>query len=227
MRRDDSARLLALALAAILAAGPAFAQQIPTRRDKSRPTSIPNFPPFQMPPGPTDPLDRLYPGPLRPDPIPDTQTPVGRQFPRGETPRPQNSLPQGFTMTIERAGLSMAPDVLTRPRQIGEHLAACWEPPAAGSEVSVRVSFDRTGAVIGAPRVTYVKPAGGADRAAVTRSLERAIRPMPAAQVYRGPRVGYCRASVRLPVHCPGCGASVRKPSRANKEFKCPIKATR
>lgn len=164
---------LFLALAAILAAGAASAQQIPHTPGQIPPYVDPNFPPFQLPPGPTDPLDRLYPGPLRPDPIPDTQTPVGRQFPRGETPRPQNSLPQGFTMTIDRAGLTMAPDALTRPRQIGEHLAACWDPPGAGSEVSVRVSFDRSGAVIGAPRVTYVKPAGGADRAAVIRSLER------------------------------------------------------
>ncbi|MBX9757274.1 MAG: hypothetical protein K2Y29_00750 [Beijerinckiaceae bacterium] len=172
---DARATGLCLALAANFAAGAAVAQQIPSTPGQIQPYVDPNNPPFQLPPGPTDPLDRLYPGPLRPDPIPDTQTPVGRQFPRGETPRPQNSLPQGFTMTIETAGLAMAPDVLTRPRQIGEHLAACWEPPGAGSEVSVRVSFNSAGAVIGVPRVTYVKAGQGADRAAVTGSLERAF----------------------------------------------------
>jgi hypothetical protein len=78
-------------------------------------------------------------------------------------------------MTINRDGLSMAPGDLIRPRQIAEHLAACWRPPAAGSEVTVRVSFNRQGAVIGKPRVTYVKPGQGADRASVVGSLEQAF----------------------------------------------------
>lgn len=78
-------------------------------------------------------------------------------------------------MTIERAGLAMATDVLSRPRQVGEHLAACWQPPAPESEVSIRVAFSQKGAVIGTPRVTYVKPGAGVDRAAVTRSVDEAF----------------------------------------------------
>ena len=218
---------LFLALAAILAAGAASAQQIPHTPGQIPPYVDPNFPPFQLPPGPTDPLDRLYPGPLRPDPIPDTQTPVGRQFPRGETPRPQNSLPQGFTMTIDRAGLTMAPDA-SDPAAPDRRAPCGLLGSAGGGQRSLRARVVRPewGGYRRAPRhlceAGRGRGPGGGDPFAGAR-----IRQMSAAQVYRGPRVGYCRASVRLPVHCPGCGASVRKPSRANKEFKCPIKATR
>jgi hypothetical protein len=162
-------------LAAIFAAGFAQAQQTPHTPGQIPPYVDPRHPPFHLPPGPTDPLDRLYPGPLRPDPIPDTQTPVPAPYPQGHTSRPAGAPPPGFTMTINRDGLSRVSGSLSRPRQIGEQLAACWEPPAPGSEVSVRVSFDRHGEVIGTRRVTYVKPGRGADRAAVTRSLERAF----------------------------------------------------
>ncbi len=165
----------AITLAALAVAGAAYAQQIPHTPGQIPPYIDPNNPPFQLPPGPSDPLDRLYPGPLRPDPIPDTQTPVPAPYPRGQTPRPPSGVSQGYTMTIERAGLAMASGALSRPRQVGEHLAACWEPPAAGSEVSVRVSFASSGEVIGAPRVTYVKSGQGVERAVVVRSARQAF----------------------------------------------------
>lgn len=170
---------------AALIAGVAVAQQIPHTPGQISPYVDPANPPFQLPPGPTDRLDRLYPGPLRPDPIPDRQRPVESPLGAGERPLfrtlpsqtalPRGTLPQGFTMTIRRDGSPAHAGRLARPRQVGERLAACWEPPASGSEVSVRVTFDRTGEVIGGPRVTYVKPGRGADRAAVTHSLERAF----------------------------------------------------
>lgn len=165
----------AISLAATMVAGAACAQQIPHTPGRIPPYIDPGNPPFQLPPGPSDPLDRLYPGPLRPERIPDTQTPVPAPYPRGETPRPSGGALQGYTMTIERAGLAMVSGPLSRPRQVGEHLAACWEPPAFGSEVSVRVSFDRSGEVIGPPRVTYVKTGQGVERATVVRSAERAF----------------------------------------------------
>jgi hypothetical protein len=171
-------RSFAFSFAAVLAAGVAQAQQIPHTPGQIPPYVDPNNPPFQLPPGPSDPLDRLYPGPLRPDAVPDRQSPVGTPFQRGDAvPRvsPPRSLPQGFTMTIRRDARSMAADALSRPRQVGEQLAACWEPPAPGSEVTIRVTFNRRGAVIGGPRVTYVKPGQGADRAAVTRSVRQAF----------------------------------------------------
>lgn len=166
---------LGLTLAAAIAAGAACAQQIPHTPGQIPPYVDPNNPPFQLPPGPSDPLDRLYPGPLRPDPVPDRQAPVQAPYPRGLNPGEQGRYPQGFTMTINRAGLARSEGALSRPRQVGEHLAACWSPPADDSEISVRVAFDRNGALIGTPRVTYVKPGTGADRAAVTRSLQQAF----------------------------------------------------
>lgn len=173
-------RAFATSLATALAAGAAQAQQIPHTPGQIPPYVDPNRPPFQLPPGPSDPLDRLYPGPLRPDPVPDKQAPVQTPFQRNETAAPPLTLPrsgapQSFTMTIERDGRSMVAGPLRRPRQVGEHLAACWRPPAPGSEVTVRVTFDRKGAVIGSPRVTYVKPGRGANRSAVTRSVDRAF----------------------------------------------------
>ena len=168
-------RCLLLVCAAVTAAGSARAQQLPHTPGQIKPYIDPNNPPFQLPPGPSDPLDRLYPGPLRPDPVPDTQTPVPAPYPHGQTPRPAGAAPQRFIMTINRADVSILSGALARPREIGEHLAACWEPPAPASEISVRMVFNRRGAVIGTPRVTYVKPGKGADRAAVTGSLERAF----------------------------------------------------
>jgi hypothetical protein len=168
-----------ISLAALVVAGATSAQQIPHTPGQIPPYVDPNNPPFQLPPGPSDPLDRLYPGPLRPEPIPGAQTPIPAPYPQGQTPRsltsPPSGVSQGYTMTIERAGLAMATGALSRPRQVGEHMAACWEPPAAGTEVSVRVSFARSGEVIGSPRVTYVKPGQGVERAEVVRSAEQAF----------------------------------------------------
>jgi hypothetical protein len=62
-------------------------------------------------------------------------------------------------------------------------LRACWEPPQqdrarAGMEVSVRLSFKRSGEMISAPRWTYTTPSVGDEarklyRDAVTASLAR------------------------------------------------------
>jgi hypothetical protein len=161
----------------ICAATLAAAQQIPHTPGQIPPYVDPNNPPFQLPPGSGDPLDRLYPGPLRPDPVPDRQTPVGPPWRPAEPPPavvPPAGLP-GFTMTIRRDPDNFAPGALSRARQVGEHLAACWRPPADGVEVTVRVSFNRAGEVIGERRVTYVKAADGAGRAEIVRSVDQAF----------------------------------------------------
>jgi hypothetical protein len=54
--------------------------------------------------------------------------------------------------------------LLNKPSQIGEWIVKCWqapnpEPPQT-VEATIRVRFSRSGAVIGEPRVVYVKPAG-------------------------------------------------------------------
>ena len=73
------------------------------------------------------------------------------------------------------------------PRQIGERLAQCWQAPQTDPpqviEVTVRLSFSRTGAVIGEPRVTYIRaPAETGLKEKITSSLLSAIKactPLP------------------------------------------------
>ncbi len=52
------------------------------------------------------------------------------------------------------------PSPINLPGQIGERLAQCWEAPRTDPpqavEVTVRLSFSRSGAVIGAPRIAYI-----------------------------------------------------------------------
>jgi hypothetical protein len=67
-------------------------------------------------------------------------------------------------------------------------LRGCWVPPAVdaarpGMQMSVRLSFKRSGEIIGTPRVTYVSPGAPREakdtyREAITQALERCT-PMP------------------------------------------------
>ncbi len=118
---------------------------------------------------------------IPPLPDPDLNYPSpyipGEQFP---------SLPEGFTMTITHIveeGPSQppqSPDIATG-RAVAERLSACWQPPQPPSqsetlETTLRLSFNRDGAVIGSPRITYVKAAGGAEAAeTVRRSILRGV----------------------------------------------------
>jgi hypothetical protein len=71
--------------------------------------------------------------------------------------------------------------------QIGERLAQCWEAPVTVPpqviEVTVRLSFSRTGTVIGQPRVVYVHARGeGEFKEKITSSVLAAIKactPLP------------------------------------------------
>jgi hypothetical protein len=79
-------------------------------------------------------------------------------------------------------------DELNTLRDLFVALRACWTPPAldegrAGMEVSVRLSFDRSGNIIGTPRFTYAsRDASDAERElyrrAVVDSLARCT-PLP------------------------------------------------
>ena len=69
------------------------------------------------------------------------------------------------------------PPLVTRVHGIATGLAACWRPPHDDDQVTVRLSFTREGAVIGAPRIVYARSSGGrADDSALARSLLTAIR---------------------------------------------------
>jgi hypothetical protein len=76
---------------------------------------------------------------------------------------------------------------IDRIRDVFEALQACWRPPRGssftGQEITLRLSFSRTGAVLGRPRITFYKQGGDdSDREAFTRSVAAALErcsPLP------------------------------------------------
>jgi hypothetical protein len=67
--------------------------------------------------------------------------------------------------------------LITRVHGIAMGIAACWRPAHNDDQVTVRLSFTRDGAVIGEPRIDFVKSSGGrADDAALANSMVAAIR---------------------------------------------------
>ena len=67
-----------------------------------------------------------------------------------------------------RAQPAEAQSPVTRVHGIATGLAACWRPPHDDDQVTVRISFTREGAVIGEPRIVFVRSSGGwADDAAL------------------------------------------------------------
>jgi hypothetical protein len=76
-----------------------------------------------------------------------------------------------------RAEAAEAQPPVTRVHGIATGIAACWRPPHDDDQVTVRVSFTREGAVIGEPRIVFVRSSGGrADDAALADSMLAAIR---------------------------------------------------
>ena len=60
---------------------------------------------------------------------------------------------------------------------IATGIAACWRPPHAKDQVTVRLSFTREGAVIDEPRIVFVHSTGGrAGDSALAQSMLKAIR---------------------------------------------------
>jgi len=171
------ARAIAASMLAIALAPAALtAQQITPYVDRVQPG-------FQLPPVPVEPLDKLYPPPAVPPPPPSRATPAPAPYPGGKLGGERRNYPQGFTMTIERPAGERAPPgggesrTIKEPRDIARQIARCWTPPGArtASEVTIRLSFTRTGAVMSAPRVTYVSPGLGTDREAVRSSILAAV----------------------------------------------------
>jgi hypothetical protein len=69
---------------------------------------------------------------------------------------------------------------IDRPNGSPQRIVSCWSPPGGSSddvEVTVRLSFSRTGDIVGQPRITYVK-AGSDDtlRRAISASILTAIQ---------------------------------------------------
>jgi hypothetical protein len=167
------ARLTGLGLGALVCLTGAHAQQ-PVTPGQIAPYVDTIYPRPSLPPEP-EPLDRLYPPPLRPAPLPDRSVPAPLSPLDLARPPQGTSLPQGFTMTVQQPGPDAGDGPIARPRDVGERLAVCWTSPGDGSEATVRLAFDRRGHVLGEPRITYLKAGPGTSRTAVRESMERAI----------------------------------------------------
>ncbi len=165
-----------LGLAAVLAASAALAQRSGGKPEPVSPYLDPRSPLFDLPPPPVYTPSPIFPPPARPDPVPEAYPPARAPSAGGLIPPGAGELSrQGFTMTVIKQPSMQPRGAIDRPRTVAERLAACWEPPSRGVEVTVRVAFHRNGTLIGEPRVTYVNSGAGADRVIVTRSMEKAL----------------------------------------------------
>jgi hypothetical protein len=84
-------------------------------------------------------------------------------------------------------------------REVFEKLHACWKPPplsrANPMDITVIVSFNRSGAIMGHPRITYESPkASDGDRVAYRLAVMEALQrcsPMPFTETMAGAVAGH------------------------------------
>jgi hypothetical protein len=83
-------------------------------------------------------------------------------------------------------------------KEVFEHLGTCWKPPplsrAKPMDITIIVSFNRSGAIMGRPRITYESPEADdndrlAYRTAVMEALQR-CSPMPFTEAMAGAVAG-------------------------------------
>ncbi len=97
------------------------------------------------------------------------------------------SFPEGFVMRrpISRDDRQAArttpdPNEINLPREVPAKLSACWSPPSVEenelAEVTVRLSFNADGGVIGMPATPYLKAITDDKRRALRDSLLAAIK---------------------------------------------------
>ena len=84
-------------------------------------------------------------------------------------------------------------------KEVMEHLGTCWKPPPAARakamDITIIVSFNRSGAIMGRPRITYESPEATDDdrlayRVAVMEALQRCT-PMPFTESMAGAVAGH------------------------------------
>jgi hypothetical protein len=81
-----------------------------------------------------------------------------------------------LTLAMQAQAAEARP-LVTRVHGIATGIAACWRPPHANDQVTVRASFTRDGAIIGEPRIVFAQSSGGAaSDAALANSMKAAIR---------------------------------------------------
>jgi hypothetical protein len=146
-----------------------------------------------------------------------------------------------FTVIVTVAGASLSIGVcgggaaaqdkattlkINNAREVRAAVIACWDAlgNAAPARVSVRLSFDRDGNVVGQPRITYVNPAPSKEgwsamRTAVAQAVAQCV-PLPLTDAFRnivavhpiGVRLGqgWKRRSERLSTPHPLAGQEER-----------------
>jgi hypothetical protein len=84
-------------------------------------------------------------------------------------------------------------------KDVFERLGTCWKPPpparAKAMDITIIVSFNRSGAIMGRPRITYESPEATDDdrlayRVAVMEALQRCT-PMPFTESMAGAVAGH------------------------------------
>ena len=108
-------------------------------------------------------------------------------------PHPIQSTTQGPVVPPAQAG----PQVNTL-QEVFAKLFSCWEPPSAARatpmDITVLVSFNRSGAIMGHPRITYESPkATDSDRLAYRTAVMEALQrcsPMPFTDAMAGAVAG-------------------------------------
>jgi hypothetical protein len=100
---------------------------------------------------------------------------------------PPPSLPQSFNSIIRPPSGEERLRQINTLKDIGRAVQACWQPTGvrySGQEVTIRISFKRSGEVLGKPMITHYR-AGEPDaenREAFTRAVREALArcsPMP------------------------------------------------
>lgn len=93
---------------------------------------------------------------------------------------PLPSLPEGLNGTVRPVENAPAVARIDRIRDVFRAVQACWRPPSgsgySGQELTIRLSFKRSGEVLGKPRITYYKEGTVPEqREPFTRSVKEAF----------------------------------------------------
>ena len=113
--------------------------------------------------------------------------------------QPTNPHPTQSTTQAPAAPLVQAGAPVNTLQEAFARLFSCWKPPsiaeATPMDITVVVSFNRSGAIMGRPRITYESPKATDDdrlayRVAVMEALQR-CSPMPFTETMAGAIAGH------------------------------------
>jgi hypothetical protein len=113
-------------------------------------------------------------------------------------PHPAQSTTQGPAVPPAPAGPQVDTHQVNTLQEAFARLFSCWKPPSATEatpmDITVMVSFNRSGAIMGRPRITYESPKATdsdrfAYRVAVMKALQR-CSPMPFTEAMAGAVAG-------------------------------------